>query len=188
MNSYDFVHLAFFAWGGRVRGKTKLQKLIYFLGVTTDHLDELGYVPHFYGPYSAEVADAVDALRGMGFLEQSVVCFGYDSAGFEAARYDYRLNRDGEMIARQKAARQQDLWRQLQKAVRQLKAAGEKDYVKLSIAAKTYFLLGEKKETQSNRELAALAPKFGWSVTPAQIKDAARYLNDLGLVELTKAK
>jgi len=56
MNTYDFVHLALYAMGGEIRGKTKLQKTIYFLGRLSNHIDELGYNPHFYGPYSSEVA------------------------------------------------------------------------------------------------------------------------------------
>lgn len=36
------------------------------------------------------------------------------------------------------------------------------------------------------QDLPKLAPKFGWNVTPEQIKNAADYLQKLGLVELTE--
>jgi HD superfamily phosphohydrolase len=69
MSPYDFVHLTCHALGGEIKGRTKLQKTDYFLGVLTDSLPELGYRPHFYGPYSAEVAGAVGKLRARGFVD-----------------------------------------------------------------------------------------------------------------------
>lgn len=51
MNTRDFVALTLREAGGEICGKTKLQKLLYFVGVLTDCLDELGYRAHFYGPY-----------------------------------------------------------------------------------------------------------------------------------------
>jgi hypothetical protein len=57
-------------------------------------------------------------------------------------------------------------------------------YVKLSIAAKTYFMLGEKKGNAMMAELTDLATKFGWKVTQQQVFEAATYLSSLGLVNL----
>jgi len=80
---YEFVQLAIMAAGGSISGKTKLQKTIYFLGVLTDDLAELGYRPHYYGPYSGVVAQAVDHLRTIGVLEQETVEVGaVDCQGF----------------------------------------------------------------------------------------------------------
>jgi hypothetical protein len=57
--------------------------------------------------------------------------------------------------------------------------------MKLSIAAKTYFMLGEKKGPATHEELARLAHRFGWEVSPEQIREAARYLHQLDLVQLS---
>jgi uncharacterized protein len=185
MNTYDFVHLTLFALGGEVRGKTKLQKTVYFVGILSGSLEELGYRPHFYGPYSAEVAGAVDRLRALGFVDQQVVGRGaVDQEGFEVARYDFTLNDQGKQIAQAKAYKYSGEWEKIRKAVEFLKKADQPDYVKLSIAAKTYFMLGEKKETASEEELASLANTFGWSVTPQQVMEAGRFLESLGLVEI----
>ena len=188
MTTYDFVHLAFFAWGEKVQGRTKLQKLIYFLGIITESSQELGYRAHFYGPYSAEVASAVDDLRSMGFLDHSVTSFGADRAGFETARYDYSLNEQGTLIARQKMKSDSLLWKRISAGVEILKNAGDIDYVKLSIAAKTYFMLGEKKGGGHTSELARFADKFGWKVTQEQVQEAVAYLQKLGLVAERAAK
>lgn len=188
MNAYDFVHLSLLALGGRIRGKTKLQKMVYLLGIITGNLDELGYRPHFYGPYSADVADAVDRLKSLGFVDESVAgSGGFDQSGFEVARHDFRVNAVGRRIAEAKSHRYTAMWRRLTRAAELLRKAGEQDYEKLSIAAKAFFMLGEKQGKATSAELAELAPKFGWSVKPEQIQDAAQYLQRLGLVELSGA-
>src|SRR5690348_15751358 len=89
MNTYDFVHLVLSASNGQIRGRTKLQKLVYFAGVLTDSLDALGFRAHYYGPYSSAVTSAVEELRSLGFLEERIATGGtMDSHGFEVARYD----------------------------------------------------------------------------------------------------
>lgn len=185
MNTYDFVHLTLMAMGGEIQGRTQLQKTVYFLGVITRRLQGLGYRPHFYGPYSAEVADAIDQLKSLGFVDQNVATAGTcDAAGFEIARYDYKLNSQGKAVAELKKRAHPEEWKQIEKAAALLKRARKVDYVKLSIAAKTYFMLGEKVGNATDAELAELAPKFGWSVTQQQIDEAATYLKSLGLVNV----
>ncbi len=62
--------------------------------------------------------------------------------------------------------------------------AGDLDYMLLSVAAKPYFMLGQKKGLATEADLASLAPRFGWSVTAKEIHEAAQYLNRLGLVQV----
>ena len=59
------------------------------------------------------------------------------------------------------------------------------DYNALSIAAKTYFLLDQKKGPASREELRRLAARFGWDVSPEKIEEAGAYLEKLGLIEVT---
>lgn len=185
MDTYDFVQLAMLAVDGEIKGKTKLQKTIYFLGLMTGTLDELGYRPHFYGPYSGEVADAVNRLKSVGFVCQNITAGGgIDKFGFEVCRYDYRFTEHGREIAEAKKGMYPELWEQMCKAREQLRDAGDLDYVLLSIAAKTYFMLSEKTVQTTEAELSKVADTFGWTVTEDQIKRAARYLSELGLVKL----
>jgi uncharacterized protein YwgA len=185
MNTYDFVQMALLALGGKVTGKTKLQKTIYFLGVLTSEIDELGYSAHFYGPYSAEVEYAVNRLRSLGFVEQRQVGAGaVDRFGFELSRNDYALGDQGKAVATAKAEKNHDIYKRIVTAAQRLKKAGNLDYMKLSIAAKTYFMLDQKDGTSTLSELSDLAAKFGWSVTTQQVKEAAAFLNTLELVEL----
>jgi uncharacterized protein YwgA len=185
MEAKDFVTLALLAAGGEVQGKTKLQKTIYLLGLITEHVDDLGYRAHFYGPYSDDVAEGVTTLKTIGAIDQNVTDWGHDQSGFEVRRYDFRLSEQGKRFAESKARKHPDLFEKLQRAMTVLKKAGDVDYMEMSIAAKTYFMLGQKKGRASMHELAQLAPRFGWSVTPQQVRQAAEYLSRLGLVELS---
>ena len=185
MDLRDFVALTLLAAGGEIQGNTKLQKLVYFMGVLTEQLDELGYRAHFYGPYSDAVAYAVGQLRSIGAVDQNETEWGYDRRGFEVKRYDYRLNVPGRKYAEGLVKRNRELWDKIRHAIEVYNRSGDLDYMALSIAAKTYFMLGQRKGKSRMQELAGLAPRFGWSVSPEQIKDAAAYLEKLGLVELT---
>src|ERR1039457_7278255 len=114
MRAYDFVHMAMLALGEAIRGKTKLQKTMYFVGLLAGRSAELGYRPHYYGPYSAEVADAVKRLKAVDFITQDTTHFGaVNDAGFEIARHDFRLTDDGRAIAKQKAEADPELWQRI---------------------------------------------------------------------------
>lgn len=161
-----------------MEGKTKLQKLIYFLGVVTGREQELGYRPHFYGPYSPDVADAMDLLAAREFVKLSHAGVGgVDSRGFELVRTDYVLTSDGERIATAKAKENSKLVAAIADGARVVGALKDRDYMKLSIAAKTYFML----KANPKADLPSLAKRFGWSVTPRQIEEAKQMLASVNL-------
>jgi uncharacterized protein YwgA len=187
IDSYDFVHLALYAKGGRIQGKTKLQKTMYFLGVMTECLDDLGYRAHFYGPYSEEVADAMGQLCSLGFVTTTSSVWGVDARGFEMTRTIYCLSEDGKSIAESKSRQNPELWKKIKDAVKLMNRAGDLDYMKLSVAAKTFFVLGQKDGSASLEDLVALANKFGWKVTEDQVTDAARFLKRLDLVRVAES-
>jgi len=181
MNSYDTVQLVLLAMDGQVEGKTKLQKMVYFVGVMTGSLDELGYRPHFYGPYSPEVAGGLNRLQAMGFLDYTKVSSGFrDESGFEQARHDYHLNDDGIAAAKRRAGQHSEEWKGIKEAVNALRSH-EQNYVELSIAAKAFCLLDEKSPA-TIAELEEIAPRFGWSVTPQELRNALGFLKSLSLV------
>jgi hypothetical protein len=183
MTPYDFVQLTLLALDGEVKGKTKLQKIVYFLGLMTGHEGKLGYRPHYYGPYSAEVDGAIGRLKALGFLDQTISGGGaYDAQGFEVARHDYRLSEAGRRVAKAKAAQVGENWRLFRDARERLAKLLDLDYMRLSIAAKLWFMLGERRGSASTADLEALAPRFGWSVSREQLREAAAHLAEVGLV------
>lgn len=186
-STYDFVHLALHAMDGTIQGKTKLQKTIYFLGLLSGNIDDLGYRAHFYGPYSDDVSNAVGQLMSNGFVEPCRTVWGIDPQGFEISRTDYQLSSDGERMATTKAAQNPDLWEKIHRAADVIKNCGDQGYMKLSVAAKTFFMLNHQGSTASTDDLASLAGKFGWKVTKAQVDEAATLLQSLGLVEISSS-
>lgn len=103
-------------------------------------------------------------------------------------RYDFRLSESGGKFADELARRNADLSDKIRSAVKLHEQAGGRDHMELSIADKTYFLLGQKKGRSRLDSLVTLASRFGWNVSVDQIKDAVKYLQKLGLVELVTSE
>lgn len=64
-----------------------------------------------------------------------------------------------------------------------LKRAGDLDYIRLSIAAKAFFLLRQKNAPVNEQELPQLASTFGWAVSEQQIREGLDYLKKLNLAK-----
>lgn len=182
MDANEFTPLVLLAVGGEISGRTKLQKTVYFLAAMTGNLADLGYSPHFYGPFSTEVADAAERLCALGLAQKTTVGVGVSGRGFEVVRHDYRLTDDGRSLAERKARARPDAWERLRKAVEVFKAAGERHYMDLSIAAKAHCLLAGAGQPTTADELARLAARFGWSVSADDVRNAVDYLRKLRLV------
>ena len=135
----DFVVLAYGAFDGKMTGKTLLQKRLYFISVMVGA--DLGFDAHYYGPYSAEVADANSELKALGYVEETTNQWGFNSSGFEMIRYNFRLSPDGDTLLERKKRDLSGLWEKIQKAAEIIKNAGDIGYMELSVAAKTYFIL-----------------------------------------------
>ncbi|MBI3910900.1 MAG: hypothetical protein HY320_08195 [Armatimonadetes bacterium] len=184
MRPHEFVLLAMETMGGQVQGRTLLQKCVYFLAMLTDNLPLLDYGPHYYGPYSGIVSDAVGALRSLGFVDERRVGLGMsDRSGFEMARHDYSLTADGKKIAALKRQQHPKLSKQLQEAWGAIEKAGVLDYMTLSVAAKIHHILREVDAPITRSDVWQAAEKLGWSLRPDQAA-AERFLMKLGLIEV----
>jgi len=181
MTTYDFVHLVIHASGGTIQGRTRLQKSVYFIGVLTGQLPRLGYRPHYYGPYSSEVAAAVEELRGLKFLDQRAATNGEtDGHGFEKTRYDYALTPEGKQVAEEKATRWPDEWNRIREAVSRLERANVSDYVQLAIAAKTDLLSRQAGRALRADELQLKTAEHGWKAfTNEQYAQAVQFLENV---------
>lgn len=176
----DVLLLAYKAFDGSMRGKTLLQKRVYFLSVVLDM--GLGYDAHYYGPYSEDVSSANSELKSLGYISESSSTWGFDPRGFEMARYDFNLTESGIRMADRKAERHEELWQRIQSATKVLKEAGDLDYMELSIAAKAYFVLTRLNGKATLEDIAGMLPKFGWSVTKQQLEEATAFLAKANLV------
>jgi uncharacterized protein YwgA len=176
----DVVVLAYKAFEGDMRGKTLLQKRVYFLSVMLGI--DMGYEAHYYGPYSEKVATLNSELKSLGCVSESSSAWGYDQRGFEMARHDFRLTELGARLADRKAAGQAQLWDQIQKAASVVRKAGDLDYMELSIAAKAFYVLTKLNGKATLEAIAGMLPKFGWSVSEKQLERATHFLAKADLI------
>ncbi len=181
----NVVLLAYKAFGGTVKGKTMLQKRVYFLSVFLG--TDLGYEAHYYGPYSEAVATANLEMKSLGYLSEAVAGWGVDQRGFELARYDYRLTEVGMRITDRKASLHPELWNKIEAAAKVVNEAGNLDYMELSIAAKAYYILTRMNHKATLEDIANMLPKFGWNVSKEELQKATEFLQKADLVTKTSA-
>jgi hypothetical protein len=173
------------ASGGKVSGRTLLQKRCYFVGVLLagGETEALGYQPHYYGPYSQVVADALASLRSAGFVTERPLGFGLaDGSGFEVTRYDYQLTAEGAQVVGGLGAKHPEECRSIEDACKKLTGAPELDYVGLSIAAKAYHVLGLQGRPMTYEEICKEAKRYSWAISSREAERAAQYLETIGLV------
>jgi len=63
-----------------------------------------------------------------------------------------------------------------------VKHAGDLDYMELSIAAKAYYVLTKLNGKARLEDIAAMLPKFGWSVSGEQLEKATGFLARANLI------
>ncbi len=186
MEIRDFVVLAYKAFDGEMHGKTKLQKRVYFLAAMLSKVEKLGYMPHYYGPFSPRVADGNSELRSLGYLEEAVRGVGeLKPEGFEVARYDYTLTEAGRQLAERKKAEFPDEWESIRQKADVIKAAGDLHYMLLSAAAKFHFVLTRHGGKATFDGIKMLAGRLGWAIGENELKKAADFLQSIGLITVS---
>ena len=166
---------------GTLHGRTLLQKRIYFASVLAK--EELGFRPHYYGPYSQTVADAVDSLVSNRFLAESIESFPGEANLFgerERRRHSYSLTDDGKTVVEATLGTEESAkWREALQRVNSHPVA--QDFNLLSVAAKVHVILkgmGRAKTT----EISHQAQHYGWQLSGPEIEEVGEYLQHLDLV------
>ncbi|MCE5272218.1 hypothetical protein LLH00_13150 [bacterium] len=181
MDAEELVLLIIKENEGCVRGKTLLQKKAYFVNELLQ--TQFDYKPHYYGPYSTEIEGAVSNLKALGLLQENAVGFGLNGEGFEIRRYDYILTGDGEKIVNLIKGNLVEESEKISKAIECLKSAGDNDdYFKLSIAAKTHFILTKRGidiQKEGKDGIVKAAHNLGWDIKPELVDNAVEFLSKL---------
>ncbi|SHF57461.1 hypothetical protein SAMN02745218_02617 [Desulfofundulus australicus DSM 11792] len=169
------------AAGGKMAGKTLIQKRAYFL----NEFLKLGlrFKPHYYGPYSPDLDDAIGRAKVLGFVQESAVDFGPNiSTGFEVRRFDYILTPDGKVVVAALKKQYRSEWEQLAETLSKIYKADKNDYVALSLAAKAFYVLSTLNTPLSVPDIVREARRIGWRVSERDVERAAELLMKLGLV------
>ncbi len=186
LTTRDTVLLIAAALGGTADGRTVVQKLAYFVGLALSA--SLGHRPHYYGPYSSRVEDALNLAVVAGELDEQVQRFPDWYGGPDVRRYTYRLTDDGRNKVDALKGAHPDEWQRIQEAVAAIKrVVPDLEQKTLSSAAKTYLIVSESEETVSEDEIPDLARHLGWTLNKAQVRKTVEILEELGLLEVEQA-
>jgi len=181
MRALEIFLLMLEAAGGKMAGKTLVQKRAYFLS----EMLKLGlhFKPHYYGPYSPELDDAIGKAKVLDFVQESAVTLGPDlRTGFEVRRYDYSLTRDGKVVVEALRDRYRYDWERLTATLAKIREADRDNYLALSLAAKVFYILSSTGKQLTASDIGTEAARVGWRVSAGEIERATDLLVSLGLV------
>ena len=166
-----------------LQGRTILQKKLYFISVLnkTDHTINFGFRPHYYGPFSSEVAENLDLLVSCGFLNQITETFSTDRNILgEIRRHTYYLTPDGETVMGE--IRKQSEYASWQQALDNLNSEpSAKDFNTLSIAAKVHYIVKQQGGV-TRKQMRETAEDYGWDIDENDINDVLSFLENLTLI------
>jgi len=179
MTDEDIVLAAMHGMGDKITGRTCLQKTMYFVAKKL-RLD-LGFDPHFYGPYSRRVTMAADALVASSVLCESRQVFEGGPTDFERVRYDYEI-RDLEYLAQVEANGSDEL-KEIERIAHMIGDTGA-DYRQLSYAAKLHHIVEESAEPMTASEIEEKALDLGWKMSRKDVAAAVKVLLALKLIKV----
>ena len=170
-----------------LRGRTLLQKKLYFLSVLMGV--NLDFTAHRYGPYSSVVAGQLASLVGHEFVMEETESFKtastHRSVFGEIRRHTYSLT---------EAAR--EVWSDIEKeqdfpkwkdALDRINAQPiSRDFNQLSIAAKVHYIVNWRGKS-TVEEVRQVAKEYGWDVSEENIESVLSFLTELGLVSAAEA-
>lgn len=181
----DIILMLFKASDYRISGKTKIQKQCYFLSIKIN--EDMQFQPHYYGPFSPIVDDALNELIGIGFIEQTKIHWSINNMGFEKILYDYELTEGGKQIATILATNDTITYKKIDNFIKTLKELEDLNYMQLSVAAKAYFILKAEGKNMTFDEITKKSEQFNWHLSSKDIEKSVELLGKLKLATKTKA-
>ena len=165
-----------------LRGRTTLQKKLYFLSVLEE--TNLGFGPHYYGPYSSLVAENLDILVSARFLKEVTETFSTDRNIFgEIRRHTYSLTPDGDIIM-DEIRKEPEIYGLEAKHLTGSTGKGRRsDFNTLSIAAKVYYIVNRQGRA-TTEQIQEIAKEYDWDIDDSQIENVRSFLEDLSLISV----
>jgi len=167
--------------GDKIKGRTTIQKLIYF--ESDLNLVAAEYRPHYYGPYSSEVAGMIQELIALGFIDEAIET--RESTGFSVSddwkRYHYELTDDGKEFLKTVESQFSEEYNKISKLVKICKDRSNLNPTILSCAAKVDYIAHQEKTIWDLEKIKLRAEALNWNLSPDQIEEATKLLADLYL-------
>lgn len=181
LDAMEAIELALIANDGSIRGRTTLQKIVYFISVHVPD-NSIGYSPHFFGPYSVDVASGLANLQSLGFVYEIPIPAGRHMG------YEYGITKYGIKDAERLGGMYPKSMREKIDGV--IKAC-EKDLEiasapRLLYASKVHYVLANHasrglEKPQNDSEICSAARLFGWGLEPENVRSGFELLRGLGL-------
>jgi hypothetical protein len=174
----EAILLTIKAADNQISGRTVIQKLVYFEHVKK--ITSVEYKPHFYGPYSVDVANAVQTLVAQKFINEEII--GYANKDNRWRVYRYQLTDKGKAATEQLNKDNPQMYKEIEGVVRTSKQVVDLEPNTLSWSAKAYYILNKEGHAMTCEEIKADAKNFGWEIPGnVNINNAVDLLNALGL-------
>ncbi len=181
VSAQDVVLLLLKHHGGEIHGKTVLQKVAYFVSVRTNR--DLSFSPHFFGPYSRTLQNALDLLVLSGSVEEQERVIGTNTAGAPIRHYLYKISPAGESLAEGIVKKKEEVSEQTAFVLERIgQQHADKSARPLSLAAKVHFILSNRNRALTADEISKASQELGWEVRPKEVDRAIDLLKKLELV------
>ena len=180
MDVYDTIYAILSAKGNTTVGRTAIQKLVYFSCQKIYGLDIPPYTPHYYGPFSPGVGQALAKLVSYSFVSEAVI------PGMLYGGYSYSLTDDGIKISENTKKDHRDKFDKIGSIVRTCQTFCDLEAVSLSYASKIYHMLNSQDEGEDELSFdnaVEKAKRIGWKVSPPDVRQGAELLEKLELVK-----
>ena len=181
LDAMEAIELALIANGGSIKGRTSLQKIVYFISVQVPD-NSIDYTHHFFGPYSVDVASGLANLQSLGFVYEIPIPAGRHTG------YEYGITNYGrEDAKRLDEMYPQEVHERIAKTVRACKEdLAIASAPRLLYAAKVHYVRANHdtqnlEKPQNEDETCEAARSFGWGLEPENVRSGFELLRGLGL-------
>ena len=160
-------------------GRTALQKLVYF--ETLKIPNTISYIPHYYGPFSRDVAVELEGLVAIGYIDEKVI-FAHTHES-----YLYDLTDDGKRLAGEDKKTDHNHYHVVKDIVNQCAKFCNLQPSVLSYAAKAYYILSRAnqsgKKSITSSDVKKVGQSFGWNISEVEAENGLELLSKLKLVK-----
>ena len=178
LDAYDTICLTLKANDGKIKGRTVIQKLIYFEMQKIPELDIEPHIAYFYGPFNRQVAQGLETLVHLDVLSERQL----RKENF----YEYAILDKGISAIEQLIKDNKNTYETIKSIIQTCREYCRLKPNPLSLAAKTHYMLTKREceRGMTKEELAGMARDFGWNITEKDVKSGADLLQQLGLVKI----
>ncbi|MCK4372297.1 MAG: hypothetical protein KAW61_04085 [candidate division Zixibacteria bacterium] len=173
--------------GGVFRGKTNVHKNLYLIGeMLRSSGVEVPYKfrPYYYGPYSADISDALDLLVGGSLLQANDIELSRDES-IEIKQTLYQLTERGKEAADAAIEPFSDFFDSFRSCFDVICNTGHHETTRImATAAKIKLILSREKDKPfNNDDLKSKASDFGWKLNGKDISASINVLKATGLAK-----